>query len=493
VDLFLDPIDGRNASRDLFQQLRVAIETGRLAAGDRLPPSREVAEQLGLARSTVTTVYGRLVAEGFVEGRAGAGSFVSPGLAASPDRPVPTALSARADLVAAFPHSPSVDTRPVRFDMRSGIPDPRRFPLVEWRRCVVQAHQAQPGGYSDPAGLPELRRALAHWIGRSRGVDVDADQILVTTGAQQPVDLVARLLVEPGGTVAIEEPGYPAVRQLLASLGARIAPVPVDDEGIVVDAIPPESRLVYVTPSHQSPTGVTMSLERRRALLRFAERHDVAVIEDDYDSEHRHVDRPLEPLHRLDDSGRVVYLCTFSKMLSPSLRLGFAALPVSLVEPALQLRSLQGAHPPTAVQAAMHQFVTDGGLERHLRRNRREYRERHAIVGARLAELVSNGLLTHASLGNAGLHCMVRLPDGVEEAAVKDRARDGGVALGDLGESWAGPRRWEGLVIGYGAVSTAELPEALDIVAAAVSGPPASSGRSIGTRRPGGTGPIPPA
>lgn len=468
MDLFVESTGRRTTSRDLFDQIRAAIESGRLAIGDRLPPSREVAEELGVARSTVTTVYGRLAAEGFVEGRAGAGSFVTSAPRDLAPREHTVALSARAAVVAALPPPVGADARPVRFDMRSGLPDPTLFPVVEWRRCVVDAYQTKPDGYSDPGGLPHLRRALAHWIGRSRGVEADFDQIVVTAGAQQAIDLVIRLLVDPGQVVAMEDPGYPAVRRLAQSLGAKVVPVPVDADGIVVSAIPPSARVVYVTPSHQSPTGVTMSLDRRRDLLRLAERYDIAIVEDDYDSENRHVDRPLEPLHRLDRSGRVVYVCTFSKVLSPSLRLGFAVLPDSLVEPARQLRSLMDGNPPTALQHAMHRFIVDGTLERHLRRARRIYRDRHGFAADRAVAMVDDGALLSVPIGNAGLHLAARLPDGVAETDVRDRARDRGVALGNLAESWAGRPAWEGVVIGFGAVATSDLPDAFDGLAAAL-------------------------
>lgn len=203
---------------------------------------------------------------------------------------------------------------------------------------MTTALQTAPGGYGHPAGIPALRRAIAHWVGRSRAVEATADQVIITAGAQQCIDLVTRVLVRPGAVVAVEDPG--------------------------------EACMVYTTPSHQSPTGVTMSMARRRELLRFAEDHDVAIIEDDYDSEYRHSDRPLEPLHRLDAHGRVIYVGTFSKTLSPSLRLGFIVLPQSLVSHAIALRSLIDWQPPVTLQATLLRFIVDGRLDRYLRRTR---------------------------------------------------------------------------------------------------------------------------
>ena len=341
MDLFLDSTISGGKTSALFEQLRDAIVSGRLAVGDRLPPTRDIASQLGVSRNTVTTVYGRLAAEGYIEGRAGAGSYVTAGISAGLHRrQQPAALEPikRAASSTVQWSLGGFDEEPPTFDLRTGRPDPALFPLVDWRRCMTTAMQIAPGGYGDPAGVPALRRAIAHWVGRSRAVEATADQVVVTAGAQQGIDLVTRLLVEPGQVVAVEDPGYPPAARLFAASGAEVVAVPVDSEGIVVEQIPTEARMVYTTPSHQSPTGVTMSMARRRELLRFAENNDVAVIEDDYDSEYRHSDRPLEPLHRLDLHGRVVYVGSFSKTLSPSLRLGFIVLPPSLVSAAITLR-----------------------------------------------------------------------------------------------------------------------------------------------------------
>ena len=274
MDLFLDPTLKGAKTSELFEQLREAIVSGRLEAGDRLPPTREVAGQLAVSRSTITTVYGRLAAEGYIEGRAGAGSYVSPGLSsASRSLPQPAALEpvVRAPPSAGQWALTGFEETPPKFDLRTGRPDPALFPLVEWRRCMTTAMQTAPGAYVDPAGLPGLRRAIAQWVGRSRAVEATADQVIITSGAQQGIDLVTRLLVVPGQTVAVEDPGYPPVAALLAASGVEVLPVPVDSQGIVVDQIPTRARLVYTTPSHQAPTGVTMSMERRRELLHFAE------------------------------------------------------------------------------------------------------------------------------------------------------------------------------------------------------------------------------
>jgi len=473
VDLFLDPTLRGGKTSALFEQLRGGIVSGRLAAGDRLPPTRDIASQLGISRNTVTTVYGRLAAEGYIEGHAGAGSYVSAGISAGTQRrlqpaalePVATSASSAVEWSLG-----GFDEHPPTFDLRTGRPDPAVFPLVEWRRCATTAMQTAPGGYGHPAGLPALRRAIAHWIGLSRSVETTADQIIITAGAQQGIDLVTRLLVAPGQVVAVEDPGYPPAAGLFAASGADVVAAPVDAEGIVVDRIPTEACMVYTTPSHQSPTGVTMSMARRRELLRFAEDHNVAIIEDDYDSEYRHSDRPLEPLHRLDVHGRVIYVGSFSKTLSPSLRLGFIVLPQSLVSHAINLRSLIDWQPPATLQATLLRFIVDGHLDRYLRRTRKIYSERHQIVTDFVQRAVDAGLLIAPNPSHAGLHITPLLPPGLDEAGVREGARAAGVALGNLAQCWHRPEPPQGLIIGFGAIPTSRLPTALTALQRVLAG-----------------------
>ena len=335
---------------------------------------------------------------------------------------------------------------------------------------MTTAMQTAPGGYGHPAGIPALRRVIAHWVGRSRAVEASPDQVIITAGAQQGIDLVTRLVVTPGRIVAVEDPGYPPAAGLFAASGAQIAPVPVDSEGIVVDQIPVDSSMVYTTPSHQSPTRVTMSMARRRELLHFADDHNVAIIEDDYDSEYRHSDRPLEPLHRLDTQGRVIYVGTFSKTLSPSLRLGFVALPHSLVSHAIALRSLIDWQPPVTVQETLLPFIVDGQLDRHLRRTRKVYTERHQMVTDLVHEGAEAGLLVSPSPSHAGLHITPLLPTGTDEVAVVARVRANGTALGNHVQCWLRHDPPAGLLIGFGATPTARLPAALPALRQALAG-----------------------
>jgi GntR family transcriptional regulator/MocR family aminotransferase len=471
VELYIDPALRRGVSRVLFEQIRDAVVSGRVAQGDRLPPSREIAGQLGISRHTVTTVYGRLVAEGYLEGRAGGGTFVA---TTAPAAGSATGQRRRRDGRPPSPLRPAgVVTHNARsaeppppggFDLRIGLPDPALFPLRRWKQSVGSTLHTPPAGDPDPAGIPALRRSLARWVGRSRGVETTGEQVMVVTGAQQAVDLIARVVLRPGDQVAIEEPGYHPVRNLLTALGMRVVPVPVDHDGLVVEAIPPRVRAVYTTPSHQSPTGAALALSRRRALLAFADRHDAVVIEDDYDSEHRHSDRPLEPLHRLDEHGRVIYVGTFSKTLSGALRLAFVVWPEPLVEAAVSWRDLMDGRPTAGVQQALHRFITDGFLEQHLRRVRKIYRERHGIVAGWVEECAARGLLVAGPANHAGLHVAASLPGGVVEATVRDLARRRGVALTEYAPYCTSPPERDGLLIGYGLAAADALPAALGVV-----------------------------
>ena len=459
VDLFLDPEASKSLTEQLYEQLRQAISGGRLLPGDQLVPSRQLAGELGVSRHTVTTAYGRLVAEGYAEGRAGGGSVVA---SASPAPP-----SAAAPASALRPHprfagwSPYFRPPPYgcRFDLRPGLPDPALFPAAPWRRLVTAAVFSDHAWYGDPAGKIRLRRAIAGWVSRSRSVTASEDTIVVTCGAQHAIDLVSRVLLEPGDCVAVEDPGYVPARRLFEVLSTRVVGVPVDDQGLVVDLLPPAARIVYVTPSHQYPLGMTMSMPRRRALLRWAERHDAAVIEDDYDTEFRYVDRPLEPLQALDANGRVVYVGSFSKSFSPSVRLGFAVVPAPLAEPIAALRQLIDWHPPVAMQTAMAGFIDDGLLDKHIRRSRRVYSERHHL----LVEALSGPLADHLAVrsANAGLHVAAMLREGLCEKDVLQAAARHGIATAGLSHCFYAAPAQPGLQIGFGAVSTAGLPVAL--------------------------------
>jgi GntR family transcriptional regulator / MocR family aminotransferase len=446
VELFLDTEDPRPAKTQLYEQLRAAILEGRLLPGDRLTPSRVAAADLRISRATVAEAYGRLSAEGLVEGRSGGGSRVSapPEPVHSPSRVATLRPTRRAAGVVPSDLDPAAD---VLFDCRPGHLDLTLFPVAAWRRCVVRTLHHAPGQYGDPQGTWELRAVLAHWVARSRGVAATPEGTLVTSGVGQAVDLVARVLADPGDAVAVEEPGYPPIVALLRSLGLRVIGVPVDEHGIVVDAIPPHARLVYVTPSHQYPLGMVMARHRRIELLGWAARAGAAIVEDDYDSEFRHTARPLEPLQRLDRDGRVVYVGTFSKNLSPALRVGFLLAPRSLLPALRAARQAVDWCPPPATQEALTQFITDGYLDQHLGRTRRRYTKRHRAMREALDRLLPSGyrLLPAA----AGLHFAVIGPADPADPDMAASLREHNLLMASLRHTYAFSPPADGLLIGY--------------------------------------------
>jgi GntR family transcriptional regulator / MocR family aminotransferase len=454
MELFLDTERRGGLAAQLYAQLREAIASGRLGVGDRLPPSRVLSGDLGVSRFTVSEVYARLAAEGYVTGRAGAGTVVTGMLAGEPVDGEVAALrpTDRAARIRRFDRNP---LHRAQFDLRPGTVDLSLFPTEPWRRSMNRALRAGLGHYGDPAGSVELRRSLAHWIARSRGVTAAPDRVVVTAGAQHAIDLVARVLTDPGDTVALEEPGYPPVVELLRCLGANVVGVPVDGDGLVVDALPASARLIYVTPSHQYPLGVVMAPERRVALLRWANAHQAAVVEDDYDSQFRHGTRPLEPLQRLDREGRVIYVATFSKVLAPSLRIGFAVVPPSIVGPLVTLRQCIDWCPPTATQQALAAFIDDGHLDRHVRRAARVYRDRQRQLTAALASGLSVPSRVLPAL--TGLHVPLLLDERVDERMLASVAARHDLVVGSLQRTYHFGPPAGGIVLGFGAVPTTRI------------------------------------
>ncbi|MDT0352510.1 MocR-like pyridoxine biosynthesis transcription factor PdxR [Pseudonocardia charpentierae] len=457
----------------VYGQIRTAIVDGRLSAGERLPSSRELADRLAVSRNTVGVAYDRLAAEGFVRAQVGAGTFVTderphPAVDRRPDSPLrPRAVWDR------IGEPPAMADAAVEFDFRAGIPDATRFPYSTWRAML--AEELRPtavgtGTHIDPAGLPALRAAIAQHIGVSRAVRAVPDEVFVTSGSQQAVDLVTRVLIEPGDTVAMEDPGYLPVRRAFVAHGAKVADVPVDAEGLVVEALPDHARLVYVTPSHQYPLGTAMSLRRRLALLRWAERTGAAVLEDDYDSEYRYGGRPLEPLHSLDHTGRVLYVGSFSKVLLPTLRLGFLVAPPPLRSALRKAKHVTDWHTEVPVQAVAARFLADGHLSRHVRRMRAVYATRHHLIRSRLARSFAGRLDAIPSV--AGLHIAAYLPTGTDDMDVAVRAFAAGVVLQPLSRYRQAVSTSPGLILGYGAIPTERIEEGLRRLGRVLDDPP---------------------
>ena len=459
-------IEGRrDLAGQVYRQLSDAIRSGRIADGQQLPPSRLLAERLGVSRKTVSEAYSRLTLDRLLEGRIGAGSFVrAPNGLRARHAANPTLASAntlRKWEQMSTPLRAGIDSRS-RYDFIGGCATPGHFPVAEWRRCILHALRqdgAIRGRYGQTAGLPALRAAIIRHISFSRGVRADAQNVIVTNGAQQALDLLGRVLLEPGSVVAMEDPGYLPARLLFASQGARIASVPVDEQGIVVDQIPPEARLIYVTPAHQFPLGMPMSAARREALLNRAAQSGAIIIEDDYDSEFRYEGQPAASLQSMDTHGLVAFVGTFSKVLLPELRLGYMVLPPALFHAALTAKDLMDWHTNTLNQHALAKFIEDGYLLKHIRRC-------HDIYGARrerLLQLFEEELKPWFTIvpATAGYHLSVLATEDLDLDMLIRLAHRAEVGLHSLKPFYdqAPPR--PGLIMGYGSIDKLDIDTAL--------------------------------
>jgi GntR family transcriptional regulator/MocR family aminotransferase len=463
--------------RQLYDGLRDAILSGRLRPGARLPSTRVLAGDVGASRNTVLAAFGQLLAEGYLEGRVGAGTTVAGTLPETLLRARPETtgttragrrprLSRRGALLVETRDAlarGAIAARP----FRPGLPGLEAFPFDLWARLVARRWRRVPRqllDYGDPAGYAPLREAIAAYLGEARAVRCEAGQVIVVTGAQQAVDLAARVLLDPGDTAWMEEPGYPGARGALVAAGIRLAPIPVDAEGLDVRQgarRAASARLVYVTPSHQYPLGVTMSLPRRLALLQWASRSGAWILEDDYDSEYRYAGRPLAALQGLDTAGRVIYAGTFSKVLFPSLRLGYLIVPAELVDAFVAARALADRHAPSVPQAALADFIEGGHFARHIRRTRALYAERQAAL-VRAARRALGGLL-EVGPAEAGMHLMGWLPEGVDDRAAARAAQAREIDAPPLSAYRARPARRGtrgGLMLGYAAYTSREIEDA---------------------------------
>ncbi len=369
-----------------------------------------------------------------------------------------------------FPHWGVVGRPPAKaaatYNFRVGVPDVTLFPFETWRRLVsreLRLSAVRTATYGEPAGHEGLRAAIARHIGISRAVKADPDTVIVTSGAQQAFDLIARVLLEPGDCVAVEEPGYPPPQLLMRSLGARVCHVRVDSQGLVVKDLPADAKLVYVSPAHQFPLGMPMSLSRRVELLTWASEHDAAIIEDDYDSEFRFGGRPIETLYGLDTHGRVLYVGTFSKTMLPAIRLGFVIAPPSLLTALRIARHVSDWYPPQATQAALAHFIDEGLLARHIRKMRTEYKGRHERI---LQVLAEQGEWLRPIESAAGLHLTALLPHGrhLSTRAVLRRTDHSGLAVNSLSVFYASRAPQSGLVLGYGAIPRPKIEDGLQLL-----------------------------
>ena len=486
VQLQLASADGpvRPGARQIYEALRDQIAAGVYAAGDQLPSSRALAEELGVSRTTVTAAYEQLSAEGFIEVRQGARPRVA-ALGRPEPRPIramrrkrPIRLSHYGERLRAVPlwRDYEPDRPPV--DFRYGDLAPRDFPITAWRRAMNMAMLQRPDrvAYDDPRGSIRLRTALQGYLWRARTLQCDLGQIIIVNGSQQGLDLCARLLLDAGDRFVIEDPCYVMARQIFASTGADTVPIRVDEDGLDTRRLAGvEARLAYVTPSHQFPMGGVMPVSRRRELIAWARRHDSWIVEDDYDSEYRYDINPVPPLHGLDDSDGVIYLGTISKTLSPTLRIGYLVVPHDLQELFATAKQLIDRHSPVTEQEALATLLENGAYESHVRRVRRLNGERRQTLLNALHRQFGGRVEIEGA--DAGLHIVVWFKG--LAASAEDRLIEaaGGLGLGlhSLSRLYEpsgdeGERRDEaGIIMGYGALEPAMIERGVGLLGEALA------------------------
>ena len=459
--------DSRRLLQALHAQLRAAILDGRLRPGLRMPSTRRLAGTYGLSRNTAVAAYDLLMSEGYVVARRGSGVFVASVLPRRAESKAPAGDPANERRLAAYWRTPPVTFVPAalpapRFEFTLGVPDGALFPFALWRRLTSRALRAiakTRATYSQPRGVATLREGIARHVSFARAVACAADDVVVTSGAQQAFDLLARILVTPGRTrVALENPGYPPLRAAFAAAGAKLAPVRVDAEGLVVERLPRDARIVCVTPSHQFPLGCAMSARRRAALLDFAQAHGAVVIEDDYDGEFRFGGRPLDALQTLDRAECVFYVGTFSKSLFPSIRLGYVVAPAWARRALIAAKRDADWHCGVIEQETLAAFIGEGHMARHVRRMRSVYAARRDALLAGLDRDFARWLQPIPSI--AGLHLSAFADASVDVPALVDLARRHDVGVSALRNFHAGARARQGLAFGYGGIDERSIVEA---------------------------------
>lgn len=478
--LALDRASGTSLQDQIVAFFRDAVLRGALKPGARLPSSRQLAAELGVARITAVEAFDRLTAEGYFVTRRGVGLFVADtvtdaylsGLPTRPSRARKTAPALDTPASPRSTHAPaahdsrtrgSADTALSRaletpatdaLPLATGVPALEEFPWRDWARISARVFRDRPAAalaYGDPQGLPELRSAIADYLGAARGIVCDPDQIVVVSGSQQGIDLTARVVASPGDAAWFEEPGYGAARAALSAARLKVALVPADRDGIdvargIADA--PTARLAMVTPSYHYPLGGTLSLPRRRALLAWAHATGAWILEDDYYGEYRFAGRPQLPLYALDRHARVLYLGTFSKMLAPGLRIGYVVAPRPLVQRLTELKMATDRYTPGLMQLVLARFISEGRLAAHVRRMRTLYRERRAALLDALATHARD-VLDVGEPPDAGLHVAVRLTVDVDDVAVSRELRKQGISAAPLSAYYAGATKARGFVLGF--------------------------------------------
>jgi GntR family transcriptional regulator/MocR family aminotransferase len=466
------PFVAVEAGRPLYAQIydgyRKAILEGRLRAGQRIPSTRALARELGISRLPVLTAFEQLLHEGYLEGRTGSGTFVASSIHDMQDATalaerLPSRRSQAKRRAAVPPASPArvVAAQPELGAFRVSLPALDHFPQKIWARLVTRHARAmsiEQMAYGDPAGYLPLRHAVADYLRTARAVACDASQVLIVSGSQMALHLCAHVLLKPGDTLYFEDPGYPGARAALTATGATVQSVPVDGDGLVVQAmrrVKSKARAVYVTPSHQYPLGVSMNVSRRLELLAWARRHDAWIIEDDYDSDYRYSSRPLGALQGMNGAEQVIYTGTFSKVLFPAMRIGYVVAPASLVEKFIAQRLTLDLFPQTLDQLVLTDFLCEGHFARHVRRMRAIYQTRRDALVREIGQQLGDVLAIINA--DAGMHLTARLPKGFDDVEVVCRLRERGISAIALSTCYAANTRDTGLVLGFGGVPEKDI------------------------------------
>jgi GntR family transcriptional regulator / MocR family aminotransferase len=455
--------------RQVYAGLRKAILSGAFKRGERLPSTRDLAQQLGISRTVVLLAYDQLLAEGFTAGRTGSGTYVS--AAVAPARPPVSDVSPKLRLApfgkaaAAAWSKVNVPSRRVPalpYDFAYGRSDLATFPFAMWRRlllkCVRKVSAAELD-YGHAGGTSSLREAICAHLRRARAVNCDPAQVIVVSGSQQALDLVARVLLQPGDRVAIEDPGYQGTTEILRAAGARLLPVPVDDQGLDPGRLSPGARLVFVTPSHQFPTGAILPLARRVALLEWAAQREAVIVEDDYDGEFRYEGQALESLQGLDRNSRVLYIGTFSRTIFSALRIGYLVVPKNLVAAFSAGKWLCDRHTPSLEQATLAEFISNGMYERYLRRVRRKNASRREV----LLDAVNKYLRDRVQVTGAaaGAHVVLWPTTRISEEALVAAAATRGVGVYPISPYYLKPPPRTGVLLGYSRVTESQILEGI--------------------------------
>lgn len=468
LDLAIDHDSEIPLLQQVCQQLRQAIVSRSLLPGSRLPSSRRLADRLGVSRTSVLSAYDQLLTEGYVEGRAGSGTYVTddvPEQLISAILPRPVAEKAGSlRLSAAGKRFRSLAQGLEPFEdipFRAGCCSVDAITIENWRRaCSRQLRSLERVHlrYSDPIGVLSLRREVAQYLKAARAVRCDPEQVVILSGAQQALDLSVRSLIDPGDTVWVEDPGYMGARFALRAAGADLIPVPVDQDGLDVGAGLQRcrnARAAYVTPSHQFPTGAVMSMRRRLELLSWAKENDAWIIEDDYDSEFRYVGRPLASLQGIDQCSRVIYIGTLSKMLFPGIRLGFAVVPKELIEVFTGAKFTTDRQPPTLQQAMVADFMRFGFLTSHIRRMRTRYREARDVVVESVTRFL--GDLIDVEVPECGMQLAVHFKHGISDLKVAEAALSHGISVRPISPLYLDSPARQGLLLGYSGFDSRKL------------------------------------